>query len=267
MKVKHLTLATAGSLLAVGAAQAAFVGVEIKTMDHWWTTDNPNASVKASYNANPNLDSWRIYAVFDAPDAVVATTGAGPAGGPQEMFLNLSGGSYYNYTETTPTYGNTTVFNVAPPTGFTGPRVALPYDTFATIGQHQGADATAFTPGGPDVASNNFTQNFSSTQFTGGTGGWFVSGFPAQANATQTPNGLFTASSPYGAATDGRYYVLLFQLTADSAGRGVPVVTGQFGVASQNSGNNVGFFTTPTPGALALLGLAGLAGNRRRRSA
>jgi hypothetical protein len=53
MKVKYLTLASAGSLLMVGAAQAAFLGVEIKSMDHWFGSDITigGGNVQTSYNA------------------------------------------------------------------------------------------------------------------------------------------------------------------------------------------------------------------------
>jgi MYXO-CTERM domain-containing protein len=267
MKVKHLTLASAGSLLMVGAAQAAFLGVEMKSMDHWFSTDHPTNAVKTAYNAG-SFDSYRIYAVFDSPGEVIGTFGA-PG---QVMFLNNKDGTgFFNRIETDKK-GNTTHYDTAPTGGLTT-NPARAYDTFASIGVHQGADATQFSP--PGSGSNNggvgnrFQNDWSSNEGTGGTYAWFVAGFPAQAQATQTPNGLFSPNSPHGAATDGRYYVLLYQVTV-AAGNGVE---GQFGVNVRNEGNKFGentFFTTnqgPTPGALALLGLAGLAGGRRRRSA
>lgn len=273
MKVKHLTLASAGSLLMVGAANAAFLGVEIKSMDHWFSTDHPSVAVRNAYNGGgvlPDhghgaLDAWRIYAVFDSPGGALAAFGATG----QEMYLNnVDNGTFYNYTEVTPTYGATTYFDNAPESPFTGNRAALPYDTFAAIGGDVN-DGVSFTPPGTFAGDNggvgqHFAVNWSSDEGTGNNYSWFKT---TPVAATQTPNGLFTPNSPHGAATDGRYYVLLFQATVADGKK----IEGQFGVNAGADGLQYGdhtFFTTnPTPGTLALLGLGGLVGARRRRKA
>jgi MYXO-CTERM domain-containing protein len=255
-------------MLMVGAAQAAFLGVEIKAMDNWFTLDHPQAAVRTAY-AGAGLDSYRIYAVFDSPASILGVTGDAV----NPMFLsNVDNGTFYNYTELTTSPGTqTTHFDVAPPNLTGRPQIA--YDTFATVGLHQGADPTQFSP--PGSGSNNggvgahFANNWSSAEGVGASYAWFVTGSPAQANATQTPNGLFSPNSPYGAATDGRYYVLLFQATVADGKK----IEGRMGIANADGSITndpiLNSFTTnvPAPGAIALLGLAGLAGTRRRRSA
>jgi MYXO-CTERM domain-containing protein len=267
MKVKYLTLASAGSLLMVGAANAAFVGVELKSMDHWFGTDITvgGGAVQTAYNAG-NFDSYRVYAVFDAPAAILGASGdnANP------MFLNnVDNGTFFNYIEQGKS--GTTHFDVAQASGFAS-APAKAYDTYATVGGFAGAaDATQFSP--PGGGSNNggvgnhFQQNWSSAEGTGSSYAWFQT---APVNASQTPNGLFTANSPHGAATDGRYYVCLFQVTVEAGKK----VEGRMGVALANGSiindpilNSFTTNTVPAPGAIALLGLAGLAGTRRRRSA
>lgn len=266
MKVKYLTLASAGSLLMVGAAQAAFLGVEIKSMDHWFGQDISvgGGNVQTAFNG-AGLDSYRIYAVFDAPAAVLGASGDQVT----PMYLsNLDNGTFYNFIEQSKK-GGTTHYDVAQSSGF-GPNPGKAYDTYATVGGFSGAnDPTQFSPPGSGAdnggVGNHFQNNWSSAEGTGGSYAWFQT---SPVNAEQSPNGLFTPNSPYGAATDGRYYVCLFQVTVADGKK----IEGQMGVALSdgsiiNDGRN--FFTTspvPAPGALALLGLAGLAGTRRRRS-
>lgn len=267
MKVKNLTLASAGCLLMAGAANAAFVGVEIKSIDHWWDTDVTfgGGAIQTAYDSNV-LDSYRIYAVFDAPAAILGASGDAV----NPMFLNnVDNGTFFNYTETSKG-GGTTHFDVAQSAGFsTAPSKA--YDTYATVGGFAGAaDATQFSPpgAGPNNGGvgNHFQNNWSSAEGVGSSYAWFQT---APQNASQNPNALFSASSPHVA--DGRYYVALFQVTVEAGKK----VEGRMGVALADGSiindsvlnsfsTNAG---TPAPGAIALLGLAGLAGGRRRRSA
>ncbi len=263
MKVNHLTLATTGSLLLAGAAQAAFTGVSIYQVDDYMANDHPVNAVKSHFLANGGgLDVYRIYAEFDAAGAVTATFGSGATG--QLMFLtNKDSGVFFNHAAYTSTSGSYVESDTAPAGPFSGADGAKGYDTFATIGVERvigGVDETTLTSG-VSSGTNNFAGDWDSNSFTGGTGGWFsFDPLAAQTNAMQG------AAAP-GAPADGVWRVLLYQATVP-AGEGIE---GNFGVAVVGEGNiydGSTFFTTndvPAPGALALLGLAGLAGARRRR--
>jgi hypothetical protein len=249
----------------IGAANAAFLGIEMYNVDHWFDTDITvgGGAVQAAYDASVR-DSYRIYAVFDSPGSVIGAFGS-PA---RPMYMQSGSGTFFNRIDVTKS--GTVHYDVAQGAGFGGAGGSKAFDTFATIGGFPGAaDSTQFSPPGAGSdnggVGNHFQVNWSSNEGVGGTYAWFVAGFPAQANATQNPNGLFSPSSPY--VQDGRYYVLLFQATI---GEGESL-EGNIGVNVVGEGNindERNFFTNvvPAPGAVALLGLAGLAGTRRRRN-
>jgi uncharacterized protein (TIGR03382 family) len=173
-----------------------------------------------------------IYACFDdATDRALSVTGASlsPLGGHQ-FYQNAFGSA----TEPSPA-----LVAVFPD---------LAFDTFVTIGLKlqgpPGTPVTALEPG-------------SSMTGTGFTGGWFTDG--------DAPQG-----SPQPIIGQPGFYVLLAQLTIEnptaSAGVGGSMTVAWKTATSGAQFSEVSFeHFIPAPGALALLGLAGLAGSRRRR--
>jgi MYXO-CTERM domain-containing protein len=248
-------------MLLASAAPAAFTGVNIYQFDSFFDVSHPSANVQAAWDANPGLDVYRVYAEFDAPGRVISTFGASNVG--QEMYLsNLQNGTFFNYIETS-TYPSpsSTHFNTAPASSqFSNVATAVEaFDTYATIGAIVNDSNTTLSPG-LAAGTNNFQTNWSSDGGDGGTGGWFsFDPLAAQTNALE-------GDASQGMADDGVWRVLLYQVTVKEGAK----VEGQFGVTT-DTGNEYGthtFFSTnpvPAPGALALLGLAGLAGARRRR--
>lgn len=258
MKVKHLSLATTGSLLLAGAASAAFTGVEVAQFDDFFANDHPSANVRgawSSFNADNPLDVYRVYATFDAADRVISTFGAGGVG--QEMYMNnVTTGAFWNHIDTG--HHGDTHYNTAPSGPQIGANPQHAFDTFATIGLFVNDDETTNTSG---MFPDNIQSNWTTDDATGGTGGWFS----FDPTAPQTEALLGSASQ--GLQDDGVWRVLLFQFTVKQGDK----VEGQFGITTESQGNiynDSTFFSTnpvPAPGALALLGLAGLAGARRRR--
>jgi uncharacterized protein (TIGR03382 family) len=159
---------------------------------------------------------------------------------PGDRLLSVTGANY------TPSLGH--VFYQNPFGGATEPNPALipvfpdlAWDTFVTIGSlTQGTPSTALEPG----------SSMTATSFTGG---YFIDG--------DAPQGLAGAAGK----------VLLAQLTIQNPTAGVDVM-GSMTIAWKAAGGSGAQFVEgafcaicPAPGALALLGLAGLAGGRRRR--
>ncbi len=234
MKIKTLTMlaAVATPLIATGSASAGFLGVT--------ATSKPN---------DFGLLVVNVYAIFDRPDP---GDGSGDhmisvAGTPNApMNIQVIGGVFYN----SPFGGNT-----APSAALLVPFPSLAYDTFMTIGvkavgdpPFQPFDNLAITPKFPNPG---LTGNF-----IGGTNlGWAV--IPTD------PQG-----DPFDAANSfpGNGQILIGQFsTADGSHISGTMLIGY--VSNGVSGTSyVSFgFPIPTPGAFAMLGVAGLIGTRRRR--
>lgn len=224
-------VAIAGAMAITGGANATFVGLLLENK----TDDAAQAQ---------GLFVCNIYAVFSqAGDNITAvnsnsTTTDDPNGFHQE---NHPFGSNPD----------------GPPISFevtVNPNVI--YDSFVTFGRK----FTDVGPGGTDVLS--FTPDWTDPGggFQGGNtmlGGWFLS------NPT-TGQGL---AGSYAQNPDGTYSILLAQLVVSKTAGIIGNWTIGFLAQGQTQGEfaTVDFVHVPTPGALALLGMAGLLGVRRRR--
>ena len=125
---------------------------------------------------------------------------------------------------------------------------SLAFDTFVTIGRKVN-DGTDTSGGDPDF-------NMGLTRITGG---W-----------THAVDNLQGDAGTYPLNPDGTYWILIAQLTVDfKPDNGVSgsmlVFWQEFPGAGDQNSSGVFKNPVPSPGALALLGLAGLMGARRRR--
>lgn len=236
MKVKTLSMmAAAGSMLLLGsAAQADLVGIEgvVTTVD-LRTDGNPFGGAPLE-----TFDSWRIYAVFD--DTTDQLTGvAGNTAVANAIQLSTSIGTFYNFF--------LGAGNNAAQAGLTGSNEEN-FDSWLEIGRTTSGVGvgTGETPGFPVLG--NGISNFTVTN-----GAYF-----------RTPDDTLTI-----AGADNR--VIFAQLTVPAGARIDGLVRLNVDTSATPGGgtiDNITFnFSTPAPGALALLGLAGLAGGRRRRRA
>lgn len=278
MKVKHLSiLAGAGSLLLAGGANADFLGIDIIDFTNFFSGAgageatgtgvgstvgmHPSAAVRTAYNAG-SYRTFRIYAMFDAADRVLAHGGHSTG----TAWSSSTSGSFFNQVELDD-YSNETHYNTPSFTSFNPASRA--FDTFGTIGRHTGDSNTALyaNEAGFVAETNNLAGDWSAVD-----SGWFSFNPLIADNQAKLATGSATDANVQGVAGDGIYRVLLMQITV-GAGEDVEgnigLLGGQLeGVASayEVTGEALYYNSVPAPGALALLGLAGLAGARRRRA-
>jgi len=179
-----------------------------------------------------------VYAVFDRPgeDLMVAVAGTPN----QPLLVQVEGGVFYNSN-----FGN----DQAPNQAFIDIFPSLAFDTFVSIGKKTSTgDTTLISPGWPiaGIVGSVFTTDAS---------GWVVVPDAPQANpfdpANSFPGDGQILIAQFSTATGTEIHgTLLLQFTSN----GTPGVQAY-----------VGFTSIPVPGALALLGAAGLVGLRRRR--
>ena len=217
--------ALAGSMVVAGAANAALLQVVAEE----YVGDGWVA------NGYEGLVTYRIYAEFsgEAGDGVVA------------IFGNAD--SPLSWQSTNGTFYNASILN-----SLTAPQDATPsiwlnqWDTYVTVGVDDAdGDATSLSPGF-SAEVNALASNFSATNAA-----YFIT--PDEMQGMPDANGR----------------VLIGQLTlfeGDSFIFGSALGTGsQLGLQDYNGTQYLNVPIIPGPGALALLGLAGLAGTRRRR--
>jgi len=232
MKAKAFALAgVAGTFIVAGSASAAYTGLVVESyVGAGWEM--------AGYDAAA-LDTYRVYATFD--DALGVITAVGDSDGLFEM--TSRDGSFFNsIAPGTGDFPSNPAFWAIP--GFED----LQWDTFVTVGSDgEPAPVTGGAPGFTTQAAGLTGDTFLNNS------GWFVSGFP-----------------PQGDAVNGR--VLVAQLTV-AEGIGVDGRNWRVSGLDESGNSNSSFdilsdFSAPTipaPGAVALLGLAGLVSSRRRR--
>ncbi len=230
MKMRTLSVLAGVStpLILTGSASAGFVGLDIVSKENTF-----------------GLLVCNVYAVFDNTAGDIMQAVAGLPG--QNLVIQVQNGSWF-----APAGGT----DQAPSTFLVGLFPSLAFDTFVTIGVKQSGtnpqgggigvvDQLTLTPTFPGFGTSSLTLTNDS---------WAVTPVNAQSNPFD----------PAYAAGDGR--VLIFQgSTADGTGIGGEMLL-QFvsdGVAGSQA--FVSFFHVPSPGAMALLGTAGLIGARRRR--
>ena len=180
-------------------------------------------------------DSYRIYALLDAGARVDAVYG-NSAG---DLNIYASAGTFYQngvYGGNTSTSINSAFFAIVP---------SLEWDSYVSIG-------CLYSDGYP-FAGNALNEI-----------GIDWSGFNAGA-ALNTDNGSWfvTPNDAQGEELAGRVFVGQFTVAAGAEVLGQVNLQGKD--ADGNTWNEVGASWVPAPGALALLGLAGFAGRRRRR--
>jgi len=197
--------------------------------------------IKVTEKANKfGLLVVNIYAIFDRPDpgdgsgdhmVAVAGTPLNP------MNIVVEGGVFYNSV-----FGG----DQAPNAAFFPQFPSLEFDTFVTIGKKTAAgDTLTITPGFPIGITGS---SLSTTE-----SGWAVIPTAVQGD-------------PFDAANSfpGNGQILIGQF---STAQGV-AISGSFliqYVSNGKSGTSFVSFGIPTPGALALIGIAGLMARRRRR--
>ena len=179
-----------------------------------------------------------VYANFDRPGEDLFQAVAGTALSPLLIQVE-GGGTFYNHA-----FGSDT----APGTALIAAFPILAFDTFVTIGVKETGqvnDALVITPG--------FPAGITGTSLATDESGWAVTPIDPQGD-------------PFNPAyVGGNGSILIGQYsTADGSG-----ISGTMLVQYVSNGvvgtSVVSFFHVPTPGALALLGTAGLIGARRRR--
>ncbi|MCH8153188.1 MAG: hypothetical protein IH830_12560 [Planctomycetes bacterium] len=137
------------------------------------------------------------------------------------------------------------------------PQKNLAFTTFVTIGLKNSNSEGGEPNFGDDTTGFDFDFDFGANRIVGG---WFASPDSGQGDA-----GLWGVNP-----VDGAYWILVAQLTVANDPNGG--VVGDFRVfwkedPDAGEQSNLAFFDNPvpSPGALALLGLAGLVGAHRRR--
>ncbi len=221
-------LIVTSALACAANANAAFIGAAVVEGD----------SAGASAVLGQAATVLNVYATFDgigdgSVNTVVSTS-----------FVNINAvsGTFYQDAFGGLTPPNAAFFPLAP---------TLQYDSFGTIGAPTNAGPGAAISTEPGTAASD--TNFS--------GGWFNS---------NPPNAVGGASVDLG---NGTFGTLLFQFTLLGLGEtGANAVSellsGSFSVYTQAPGEaieNPVKLIVPTPGAMALFGVAGLATLRRRR--
>lgn len=235
MKTKALSVlaGVAAPLIAAGTADAGFVGIKV-------------VAKQGNVGGTPAL-VCNVFATFDRPGEDRFLAAAGTPASP--MDIHVVGGTFYQNAFGADTAPNALLIGAFP---------SLAFDSFVTIGQKSfgtGGNGAAviltLTPGWPGFAASSLGL----PDPLGENMGWAV-----------TPND--PNSDPFNPVYHlGNGQVLIGQFTTTNGsgiGGSFRVLVVSNGVSTQL---DVSFFHVPSPGALALLGTAGLVGRRRRRRA
>ena len=192
------------------------------------------------FNSGSEGDSYRLYANLDADARIDAVYGNSQG----ELSISAGAGTMYQNTD----YGGPTSKEIN--ANFFGFVPSSEWDSYVSIGclyqdgtpwsgnalNNIGIDWSVFEGGG-ELSTDN--------------GSWFV-----------------TPDDEQGGELGGKVFLGQFTIQGGT-GDGATDVVGQINLqgkdADGNTWNEIGKTWVPAPGALALLGLAGIAGRRRRR--
>ena len=234
------TLAPIASLAISAAASATFVNFQV-------TSTNVT-------NSGQNLTVYTLWARFNgATDTVLNAFNLAGVGSTNMGGFWHKDNAYYNSGVLSQSFGT---WNPSQTGSITLNR---PYDSYLTIGgQATPTNTTNADPSWTSGGNANASSWNRADLPNNGTLGWFNSNPPniqgrvgqAGNTATDVRLGQFVLSQ---SDTAGRTYSLTLGYNDGVAGSAVLFAT-----------NTFSFGTVPTPGALALLGLAGFAGRRRR---
>ena len=234
-------VAPLAGLAVVSSASATFTGFVVSSVD--------------VTNSGQGLRVYTVAARFDGPtDTLLNCFNFGSAGGSMTGFWHKDQ-AYYNSGALSQEFGTWNPSQTGSAT------INRPFDSYLTIGGQAtptnttNADPSWVTGGNADARSWNRPDLPNN-----GTLGWFNSNPPNLQGRVGNSPGLATnlvrigqfvlsATDPSQAGT-GRDYVVTLGYNSGIAGSPV-----QFATA---------VFSLPAPGAIAVLGLAGLAGRRRR---
>jgi MYXO-CTERM domain-containing protein len=258
MKVRTLSLVAGfgGSLLMAASAEAGFLGLEAVRI----TQTSAGQDLVMDLGMPATFEVWRVYAAFSDPgDQLIA--GAGTPG--QAFSVSSADGTGFI---------NDDVFGGDRPVteAAAGAIGSLNWDSWYTVGNEfidvlpnfqdgtpQPLDAVLAAPA--DLPGPN-------------TDPWEIANGSWVASVTiENPDGNQEQTPQTVAGNYANNKVLLMQLVIDNP-NGTNGISGEMAVLITQNGvpsqiNGVTFNTLPAPGAMALLGLAGLAGMRRRRRA
>lgn len=207
-----------------------------------------NVIVIAGPNQHPDglHNTWQVVAVFDdATDGISAVAGLGNN---PLIFFTCNGSDIYNQAD----FAGLS-FNDFPSVGFV-PGLGELYDSYVTLGRSTFPHSVEFTPG--FLGGDGNGQVILGSAFQENDGAWFFSGPP-----------LTVGDLEDAVEGNGTSDVLLAQFTVD-AGVGFHLEGNVAWVTAAAGGGTTPFSINciPSPGVLALFGIAGLVGiNRRRR--
>ena len=176
--------------------------------------------------SSANGDTYRIYVDLDAGSRLDAVFGSSD----NAMYIGHSAGYYDN------TFGGNSTLNINP--ALLGAFTSLAYDSWVTIGLETQTDNALSLQGVNFLSDGHFASSDN--------GSWYVTPDDAQ-----------------GEEVDGRVLIAQITTSGDAAD-----FYGNMNFQGKNADGSTWSATDqwiPAPGALALLGLAGLAGRRRRR--
>ena len=241
-------IAAFAGLAVSGVASAAFVGFNVVT-----TT--------GVTNSGQNLTRYELFAVFNgATDTVLSASSFQFLAGQSTAGIDGYAGFWHKDNNSSAPGTLSQQYGTWAPQQIGSATTNRPFDSYLVIGSTFGANSTAnadpsWNSGGSGSHAGSPSGWNRPDLVNNGSIGWFNSSPPNlqgrvgtnNNSATEVRLGQFILSASDVATR-------VYQLTVSWNLQGVTTAT-----------NSTSTFTLPAPGALALLGLAGVAGRRRRR--